>query len=68
MPAVEGDLLPLAIIPLMRRDSLPWVEHPNYGDRRATRFLSTVDGSTPLRKIRTGFPAPTEADFDGSMS
>ncbi len=56
---------PLVIIPLMPRlSSFPWVEHPVYGHRRATRFLSTVDGSTPLNKIRTGFPAPTQADFD----
>lgn len=56
---------PLVIVPLTPRlSTFPWIEHPVYGYKRAIKFLSTVDGTTPVRGIRKGFPAPTPADFD----
>ena len=56
---------PLVILPLtVRVHTLPWIEHPLYGHRRASRFLSTVDATTPLRKIRKGFAVPAHAEFE----
>ena len=56
---------PLVIVPLtVRVHTLPWIEHPLYGHQRASQFLSTVDATTPLRKIRKGFEKPTPADFE----
>ena len=56
---------PLVILPLtVRVHTLPWIEHPIYGHRRASRFLSTVDATSPPRKIRKGFAAPTHAEFE----
>lgn len=55
---------PLVILPLcVRVHTLPWIEHPLYGHRRASDFLSTVDASTPLRRIRKGLEPPTPTDF-----
>jgi hypothetical protein len=56
---------PLVIVPLtVRVHTLPWIEHPLYGHQRASQFLSTVDATTPLRKIRKGFAKPTPAEFE----
>jgi len=55
---------PLVILPLsVRASTLTLLEHPAYGQKQASRFLSTVDATTPLRKIRQGFPPPTQSDF-----
>lgn len=60
---IEGQQPPsLVILPLTPRvRTLPWIEHPAYGHQRAIHFLSTVDSTTPLRRIRKGFrPVPPE--------
>lgn len=56
---------PLVILPLsVRASSLTLTEHPANSNKRASRFLSTVDATTPLRKIRKGFAPPTQSDFE----
>jgi hypothetical protein len=56
---------PLVILPLTPRvRTLPWIEHPAHGHQRASHFLSTVDATTPLRRIRKGFTPPTPSDFE----
>lgn len=56
---------PLVILPLSIRASvLTLTEHPAYNHKRASQFLSTVTAATPLRKIRAGFPPPTQSDFE----
>ncbi len=55
---------PLVVLPLTARvRTLPWIEHPVHGHQRASRFLTGIDSTTPLRKIRTGIPRPTPEDF-----
>lgn len=55
---------PLVIVPLTPRlRTLPWNEHPVHGHQRASRFLSTVGPTTPLRRIRKGFTPVGPEDF-----
>ena len=63
---LEGhEARPLVILPLwVRGRTLPWIEHPVFGHQRASQFLSTLDATTPLRKIRKGFARPTQAEFE----
>jgi len=54
-----GRARPLVVLPLtVRVRTLPWMEHPSYGHRRASAFLASLDPSTPLRRIRKGLPVP----------
>lgn len=55
---------PLVILPLtVRIHTFPWLRHPFYSYERPSRFLSTVDATTPLRRIRKGFPLPGSREF-----
>lgn len=56
---------PVVIMPLTPRvRTLPWIEHPAYGLREPTRFLSAVGPETPLRKIRMGSAPVTREEFE----
>lgn len=53
------------IVPLcVRMVTTPWTRHPVFGHDRAIRFLSSVDPSGPLWRIRKGFPPRTGAEFE----
>jgi hypothetical protein len=55
---------PVVVLPLtVRVRTLPWIEHPLYGHKRASQFLSTVDATTPPRRIRKGFVPPSAEEF-----
>lgn len=55
---------PLVVLPLtVRVRTLPWIEHPLYGHKRASEFLAAVDATTPARKIRKGFAPPSAEEF-----
>lgn len=55
---------PIIILPLtVRVRTLPWIEHPLYGHKRAVDFLTSVDAQGPLRKVRLGLTAPTADEF-----
>jgi hypothetical protein len=62
---IEGHPPPsLVVVPLTPRvRTLPWIEHPAYGHRKAIDFLSTVDPAGPARRIRTGIPPATPEEF-----
>jgi hypothetical protein len=56
---------PLVILPLsIRFRTVPWIEHPVHGRKRAVQFLSELDPNAPLWRIRKGFPPPTPAEWD----
>lgn len=63
---IEGTAArPVVVVPLcVRVRTLPWIEHPVFGHRRATDYLAGVDPAGPARQIRAGFPRPTPSEFE----
>jgi hypothetical protein len=55
---------PVVVLPLcIRVRTLPWIEHPIFGHKQATRYLTSVAQGTPAWRVRAGFPRPTAAQF-----
>lgn len=55
---------PLVIVPLcIRVRTLPWIEHPIFGHKQATSFLSAADPLGAAWRVRSGFPRPTAEQF-----
>ncbi len=61
----SGSARPLVVLPLtVRVRTLPWMEHPAYGHRRASAFLASLDPSAPLRRIRKGLPVASPEEWE----
>lgn len=61
----SSDARPLVILPhCIRVRTVPWMEHPIHGRKKAIEFLAQLDPAVPLRKIRKGFPPPAPEEWD----